>query len=79
MKRIKFACLEKTIHFQLKEDLPHESAVVALQKEIQFYKDSLDRNRTKYKIVEEISQPDDSVMMNIKLQYNNTPVGDYLD
>ena len=26
MKRIKFACIEKTMHFLLKEDLPHEAA-----------------------------------------------------
>ena len=31
MKRIKAACLEQTIHFMLKEDMPREEAVQAVQ------------------------------------------------
>ena len=36
-------------------------------------------NKTKYKIIEETEQPDESVIIKIKNQYNATPVGSYLD
>lgn len=43
------------------------------------YKASLDRSRTKYKIIDETEQPDGSVVIRIRKQYNNAPVGSYLD
>ncbi len=42
------------------------------------YKKGLERNRTQYKIVEETTQPDGSVIVKIIKQYNTAPVGDYL-
>lgn len=38
MKRIKSACLLQTIHFQLKEDIPHEAAVRGVREELEHYK-----------------------------------------
>lgn len=32
MKRIKAACLQQTVHFILKEDMPHDAAVTAVKK-----------------------------------------------
>ena len=61
MKRIKAACLEQTVHFQLKDDLGHAAAV------------------PRYKIVEETVQPDDSILIKIKKQYNHHDCGDYMD
>ena len=52
MKRIKAACLEQTIHFMLKEDFPHEEAVQAVQAEYAHYIAQMDRNRTRYRILE---------------------------
>ena len=66
MKRIKAACICQTLHFQLKEDLEH-------------YKQALERNRTRHKIVDEAEQEDGSVVIRIIKQYNRSPVGDYLD
>ena len=37
MKRIKAACLEQTIHFMLKEDLPHDEAVQFVKAEYEHY------------------------------------------
>lgn len=37
------------------------------------------RNRTKHKIVSETEQPDGSILIKIKKQYNYHNVGDYLD
>ena len=79
MKRIKAACIEQTIHFQLKEDLGHATAVHAVKDELEHYKTQLKRSRTKYKIVEKITQPDDSNVIKIKKQYTGHNCGDYLD
>lgn len=79
MKRIKYACLEQTIHFQLKEDLGRDLAVRAVREELTAYKNQLDRKQTKYKIEEEAELADGSIILRIKRQYNDYNVGDYLD
>ena len=79
MKRVKAACICQTLHFMLKDDLGHDYAVKLVKEEVAKYKASLDRNRTKYKIVSEETQSDGSVMIKIIKQYNMSPVGDYLD
>lgn len=79
MKRVKAACICQTLHFMLKDDLGHDYAVKLVKEEVEKYKASLDKNRTKYKIVSEETQLDGSVMIKIIKQYNTSPVGDYLD
>ena len=79
MKRVKAACICQTLHFMLKDDLGHDYAVKLVKEEVGKYKASLDKNRTKYKIVSEETQSDGSVMIKIIKQYNTSPVGDYLD
>ncbi len=79
MKRVKAACICQTLHFMLKDDLGHDYAVKLVKEEVEKYKASLDKNRTKYKLVSEETQPDGSVMIKIIKQYNTSPVGDYLD
>ena len=79
MKRIKEACLLKTIHFQLKEDLDHSTAVQMVREELNHYKAQLDRSRTKYQITDEAEQPDGSIVIHIKKQYNNHKCGSYMD
>ena len=78
MKRIKAACIYQTLHFQLKEDLEHSIAVRLVREEVEHYKQALERNRTRYKIVDEAEQEDGSVVIRIIKQYNRSPVGDYL-
>ena len=70
MKRIKAACLEQTIHFQLKD---------GISPEYESYKGQMDRHKTQYKIIEEAEQPDGSLIVKIKKQNNAQPVGNYLD
>ena len=79
MKRIKAACICQTLHFMLKEDTPHDYAVRAVRQEVEQYKLGLDRHHTKYKIVDEATQPDGSILVKVIKQYNASPVGDYLD
>ena len=78
MKRIKAACIYQTLHFQLKEDLEHSIAVRLVREEVEHYKQALERNRTRYKIVDEAEQEDGSVVIRIIKQYHRSPVGDYL-
>ena len=79
MKRVKAACICQTLHFMLKDDLGHDYAVKLVKEEVENYKASLDKNRVKYKIISEETQPDGSVMIKIIKQYHTRPVGDYLD
>ena len=78
MKRVKAACICQTLHFMLKDDLGHDYAVKLVKEEVEKYKASLDKSRTKYRIVREETQSDGSVMIKIIKQYNTSPVGDYL-
>lgn len=43
------------------------------------YKYILDRNRTKYRILEETVQPDGSVILKIRKQYNPCSIERYLE
>jgi multidrug efflux pump subunit AcrB len=79
MKRIKAACLEQTIHFQLKDGISAESAKQQVRQEYESYKAQMDRHRTQYKIIDEAEQSDGSLIIKIKKQNNTQPVGNYLD
>lgn len=79
MKRVKAACICQTLHFMLKEDTPHEYAARLVREEVEQYKRKMDQTRTKYKIIEETVQPDDSIIIKVIKQYNQSPVGDYLN
>ena len=79
MKRVKAACICQTLHFMLKEDVAHDYAVRLVQDEVAHYKKNLERNHTRYKIVEETAQPDGSILVKVIKQYNASPVGNYLD
>lgn len=79
MKRVKFACLSQTIHFQLKEDIPRGAAVIGAKEEFEAYKQKLERSHTAYKIENEQIQDDGSIIVKIKKQVNNYEFGDYLD
>lgn len=79
MKRVKAACICQTLHFMLKEDYGHDFAVKKVKEEVELYKKSLERSRTQYKIVSETVQPDESVIIEIIKQYNQSPVGNYLN
>ncbi len=79
MKRVKAACICQTLHFMLKEDVAHDWGVKLVEQEFEQYKASLEKNRTQYKIVEQNVQPDGSIMVKVIKQYNNSPIGDYLN
>lgn len=78
MKRVKAACITQTLHFMLKEDAGHDYAKRMVQEEVKKYKAGLDRSKVQYRILSETEQEDGSVIMEVKKQYNTSPVGDYL-
>lgn len=78
MKRVKAACICQTLHFMLKEDVEHDYAVSQVKQEVEQYKQGLEHNHTKYRIVEQKEQPDGSIMLKVIKQHNSSPVGDYL-
>lgn len=79
MKRIQAACLEQTVHFQLKDGLSDDLARQLVKEEYEAYRIHLERRKTKYKILEEELQPDGSILIKIKKQYNDHDCGTYLD
>lgn len=79
MKRVKAACICQTLHFMLKEDLEHTYAAKQVRDEVEHYKQMLERNRVRHRIVEETVQPDDSIIIKVIKQYNQSPVGEYLN
>lgn len=79
MKRVKAACITQTLHFLLKEDVDHDYAIRLVNEEVKKYKEHLEKNKVQYNILSEETQEDGSVMIEIKKQYNASPVGHYLD
>ena len=79
MKRVKAACIAQTLHFLLKEDVGHDYAIKLVNEDVKKYKESLEKGRVQYKILSETTQEDGSIMIEIKKQYNTSPVGHYLD
>lgn len=79
MKRVKAACITQTLHFLLKEDVGHDYAIKLVNEEVKKYKESLEKGKVQYKILSETAQEDGSIMIEIKKQYNSSPVGHYLD
>lgn len=79
MKRVKAACICQTLHFLLKEETEHDCTVRLVTEEVAQYKAALERSHTQHKILEETVQPDGSIILKIIKQYNQSPVGTYLD
>lgn len=79
MKRVKAACITQTLHFTVKEDFGHDFNAKVVQAEVAKYKEQLNKSGTQYKILSEEEQSDGTVIIEIKKQYNSSPVGEYLN
>ena len=60
-------------------DVSSDYAKKLVTEEVKKYKDSLNKNKTQYKILSEETLADGSVIIEIKKQYNTSPIGHYLD
>ncbi len=74
MKRIKHACLEQTLHFYVQDS----TAIRSAKDEFEIYKKGLERNKTAFKVLSEETQPDGSLIVKLKKQYNSYDCGEYM-
>ena len=79
MKRIRAACLIQTVAFTPKDGFGYSSELAKdlVRKEYETYKAMMDRNGTQYKILREETRSDGSIIVELKKQNNNQPIGDY--
>lgn len=82
MKRVKAACIMQTLVFMQKNELGYsrEQILRLNKREVEYYKATLDRTKTRYKIVREEEQEDGSIVVHVKKQYNDkADVSEYFD
>ncbi|MBQ3131071.1 MAG: hypothetical protein IJC24_00030 [Clostridia bacterium] len=79
MKRVKAACICQTLHFLCKDENVTPSSLEQIRAEVANYKKTLDKTHTQYKILEESVQSDNSIIIKIIKQYNQSPIGEYLN
>lgn len=74
MKRVKSACIYQTLCFLQKEDygLTKEQALKYNREEVAKYKADMDKNKTRYQILDETENEDGSITVRVKKQYNAT-------
>lgn len=73
MKRVKAACILQTLVFLQKPDcgLPREQILNLNRQELERYKRELERGRVRHRIVSEEEQPDGSIVVRVRKQYND--------
>ncbi len=73
MKRVKAACILQTLIFSQKPEMGYskEKAIQINHEEIEHYKKTLERAKTRYIIVDEAEQEDGSIVVHVKKQYND--------
>lgn len=73
MKRVKAACILQTLIFMQKPELGYsaEQALKINLEEIEHYKTTLERAKTRYQIVDTAEQDDGSVILRVRKQYND--------
>ena len=74
MKRVKAACVLQTLVFSQKPEMGYskERALKINQEEIDRYKATLERARTRYQIIDTDKQEDGSIVVHVRKQYNDT-------
>ncbi len=72
MRRVRAACILQTLVFSQKPELylSKEEALKINRLEFEHYKTTLERNMTKYVIVDEAEENDGSIVVHVKKQYN---------
>lgn len=72
MKRIKAACILQTLVFSQKEDagLTPDEALRLNRAEVEHYRTGLNRTGTRHQITETAEQPDGSIILHVRKQYN---------
>jgi len=73
MKRVKAACILQTLVFSQKPEMGYskERALTINREEIEHYKKTLEKARTRYQIVDEAEQDDGSIIVHVRKAYND--------
>ncbi len=73
MKRIRSACILQTLCFSQKPEMGYSpaQALTINRTEVEHYKAMLIRTKTRFKIDEETEQPDGSILLRVRKQYND--------
>lgn len=82
MKRVKAACILQTLVFAQKPEMGYskERALQINKEEIEHYKATLERTRTRYQIIDTSEQEDGSVVVHVRKQYNDkADVSEYFE
>lgn len=82
MKRVKAGCILQTLVFTQKEDcgFTRETQLKYNRDEVEKYKLTLEKNRTRYRLVSLEEQPDASIVVHVKKQLNDsTDVSEYFN
>lgn len=82
MKRVKAACIFQTLVFAQKPEMGYskERALKINLEEIEHYKATLERAKTRYQIVDTVEQEDGSVVVHVRKQYNDkADVSEYFE
>lgn len=82
MKRVKAACILQTLIFAQKPDLGYtrERVLQINREEVERYKETLDRAKTRYQIVDTVEQEDGSIVVHVRKQYNDkADVSEYFE
>ncbi|MGN0518616.1 MAG: hypothetical protein ACI4II_07840 [Acutalibacteraceae bacterium] len=80
MKRVKSACILQTLVFAQKDEFAYtrNRAAAINREEFEKYKSALDKAKTRYQILDENEQPDGSLVVHVRKQYNDkTDVSEY--
>lgn len=82
MKRVKAGCILQTLVFMQKDDcgFGKESQLRYNREEVEKYKETLEKNKTRYQIVSVEEQADASIIVRVKKQLNDsTDVSEYFN
>lgn len=79
MKRIRFACLSQTVHFERNEKLGQEEATRMALLERGRYLKRLEETGTAYRIDQQYQLEDGTPVLVLRRQYNSYAPGDYLN
>lgn len=82
VKRVKAGCILQTLVFAQKPEMGYskERALKINQEEIEHYKATLERTKTRYQIVDTSEQEDGSIVVRVRKQYNEkVDVSEYFE
>ena len=82
MKRVKAACILQTLVFAQKPEMGYskDRALKINQEEIEHYKATLERAKTRYQIIDTVEQEDGSIVVHVRKQHNDkADVSEYFE